>query len=201
MLPKFLYHYYERRRTPFLSMSELRPDAFTELMEDLANSGTPENRFDELEKRNFYRFFRPYVEDKIYHQFIEKGGQPQIAKPRYTTLGPTKWFLDWYQDPAVVEIPLDDIPASAISFTYPDSMMSYLLAEDRFEPFAKFKMPYHGHVFTLDELPGLIDQYGMPDENDPSNIEHGNRIIEAQIWDMAPLQPHIDAWEISQQKR
>jgi hypothetical protein len=191
MVPEVLYHYYEKSRLPFLSMSELSTEEFTALMGELSQSGTSENRFDESWKREFYQQFRPYVEKAIHQRFVEKGGRPKIATPRYMTLGPTTWFLNWYQEPAVIEIPLSDIPDSAISFTYPDSMMSYLIAEDRFEPFAKFKMPYHGEVFRLDELDELISAYGMPDENDPKNLEYGNRIIEAQIWDMAPLEQYI----------
>ena len=43
-------------------------------------------------------------------------------------------------------------------------------------------------VFTLDEIESVIEEHGMPDEEDPNNIEHGNRIIEAQIWDLEKLQ-------------
>lgn len=105
----------------------------------------------------------------------------------YFTLGAVSWFLDWYQDPRELILDLSAIPEEVISFTYPDSMMSYLIAEDRFEPFAQFKMPYHGEVFTLAEIQGIVREYGMPDEEDPQNIEHGNRIIEAQVWDVALL--------------
>ena len=54
----------------------------------------------------------------------------------YFTLGAVSWFLDWYQDPKELTLDLSAIPEEVISFTYPDSMMSYLIAEDRFEPFA-----------------------------------------------------------------
>jgi hypothetical protein len=67
-------------------------------------------------------------------------------------------------------------------------MMSLLIAEDRFESFAKFKQPYHGEVFRLEELEDLVSEYGFPDESDPNNIEYGNPIIEAQIWDYSLLE-------------
>jgi hypothetical protein len=47
-----------------------------------------------------------------------------------------------------------------ITFTYPDSMTSLPLAtliehrEDR--------KPYHGQVFTLDEIERVVAEYGMP---------------------------------------
>ena len=160
-------------------------------MEEFSQLNTAESRFDEEWKRDFYLQFRPYVERVIYDRFLEKGGKPQLRAPRYMTLGPTSWFSNWYENPEVISIPLDAIPHDVISFTYPDSMMSYLIAEDRFEPFSKFKMPYHGDIYRLNEIAEVVAEYGMPDEEDPDNIEHGNRIIEAQIWDLAPLLPYI----------
>lgn len=191
MLPDTIYHYYEKSRGPLRSMSELSTEAFADLMAELSTLTTAENRFDESWKRDFYIQFRPYVEKAIRKRFEAKGGKPLLQAPRYFTLGPSTWFLDWYEDPQVIEIELSAIPENVISFTFPDSMMSYLIAEDRFEPFAKFKMPYHGEVFCLNEIEALISKYGMPDETDPTNIEHGNRIIEAQVWDLSLLEDFL----------
>ena len=114
MIPDKIYHYYERRRGPLRSMSELSADAFAELMDELAAVPTPENRFDEAWKREFYAFFRPYVEQTIRERFISKGGNPQLRAPRYFTLGPTRWFEDWYQETETLAIPLADVPDTAI---------------------------------------------------------------------------------------
>ncbi|MEM7080033.1 MAG: hypothetical protein AAF513_15535 [Pseudomonadota bacterium] len=187
VVPDTLYHYYEKSRGPLRSISELSQQEFTALMHEIGAQGTPENRFDEAWKRDFYLHFRPYLERTIKARFEAKGGRPRIDAPRYFTLGPSTWFLDWYKEPEALAIPLAAIPEDLVSFTFPDSMMSYLIFEDRFEPFAKFKMPYHGEVFLRHELAGLIDSYGLPDESDPRNIEHGNRIIEAQVWDLELL--------------
>lgn len=189
-LPQSLFHYYEGSRQPFLSISELQDSKFALLMDEFSELNLPESRFDEKWKRDFYLFFRPYTEQKIRERFIAKGGKPDLIAPRYTTLGPVTWFNRWYQEPKVIEIPLTNIPTESISFTYPDSMMSMLIAEDRHAPFAKFKQPYHGEVFRLEELQELISEYGFPDENDPKNLEYGNRIIEAQIWDLSLLEPY-----------
>lgn len=191
--PQSLFYYYESTRKPFLSISELESHEFAELMNDLSNVNTPENRFDEAWKRDFYLTFRPYTERTIRERFIDKGGEPKATTPRYFSLGPTKWFLDWYENPAHIEIPLDTIPSSSISFTYPDSMTSLLIAEDHFEPFRRYKRPYHGEVFRLEELAGLIAEHGLPDEDDPENQSWGNRIVEAQVWDLDLLAPYIDA--------
>lgn len=190
-IPGSLFYYYESSRRPFLSISELDSSEFKDMMIGLADADTPENRFDEDWKREFYLFFRPYTEKKIRDFFVRKGGKPVLNAPRYFTLGPSNWFLDWYENPATIEIPLKEMPSESVSFTYPDSMTSLLIAEDRFEPFAKYKQPYHGEVFRLEELEGLIAQYGFPDEDDPTNREYGNRIIEAQLWDLELLEPYM----------
>jgi len=191
MIPKSLYHYHEKSRAPFLSISETGTRQFVEIMNEVGRSPIRDNRFDTQEKRDFYHFFRIYTEKKIRSEFIGKGGQPKLKAPRYMTLGPTNWFSDWYEEAEVIEIPLSEFDESYISFTYPDSMMSMLIAENRYEPFAKFKRPYHGKVFMLSELVQLVEEYGFPNEEDAENLEHGNRIIEAQIWDLAVIEDHI----------
>lgn len=192
-IPKFLYHYYESTRAPFLSMSELLASEFSKIMDEFSKNDTTENGFDLDWKRDFYKMFRPYTESFIRGKFIEKGGQPKLKAPRYLSLGPCPWFMNWYKNPAEIKIPLDDIPSDSISFTYPDSMMSLLIAEDRFEPFAKFKQPYHGRVYRLEELANPIEQYGMPDQDDPINQEYGNRLVEAQVWDLNLLSHHTES--------
>lgn len=190
-VPTSLFHYYESSRAPFLSISELDSESFRNMMDEFATLELSESRFDEDWKRDFYLFFRPYTENFFREKFIAKGGKPKLKAPRYATLGAATWFNRWYLEPAEIEIPLARIPAESISFTYPDSMMSLLIAEDRFEPFAQFKQPCHGELYLLEELPELIRRYGLPDEEDPRNLEYGNRIIEAQIWDLDPLQSYL----------
>ena len=48
--------------------------------------------------------------------------------------------------------------------------------------------PYRKQVYTLDELPELIDRYGLPQEWNMDGTHGPDRYIEAQIWDDAPLQ-------------
>lgn len=185
--PTTIHHYYERSKGPYRSLSELADTEFKDLMEELGSVDTVENRFDETWKRDFYQPFRLYVEENIRNSFQDKGGKPTDAYPRYFTLGPASWFHNWYLDTQEEVVSLSNVPEDQISFTFPDSMMSFLIAEDRFEPFAKFKQPYHGQVFTLREIRELVLKLGFPDESDPRNLEYGNRIIEAQVWDLELL--------------
>ena len=51
--------------------------------------------------------------------------------------------------------------------------------------------PYRGQVYTLTELSGLIEQYGLPQDRNAVG-EHGpDRYIEAQVWADVPLEPYL----------
>ena len=124
-IPIRLYHYYEASRAPFLSMSEADPSTFTSIMEQVGRTPISENRFDTQEKRDSYRFFRGYTEQKMRARFIEKGGEPTLTAPRYMTLGPSKWFYDWYEDARAIEIPLNAFDEKHISFTKNELTLLY----------------------------------------------------------------------------
>ena len=198
MIPTYLYHYYEKSREPFLSISESDETDFKRIMNQIGQLPIEINRFKNAEQREFYYVFRNYTEKKIRSMFIEKGGKPSLEFPRYMTLGSAKWVYEmYYEKLGIIEIPLEEFDDTAISFTYSDSMLSMFIAEDRSEPFKKFKKPYHGKVFTKPELGNVIEKYGLPDETDRNNINYGNYIIEAQIWDLEVIEKYID--EIVQQ--
>ena len=88
-----------------------------------------------------------------------------------------------------IRIPLNAFDARHVSFTYPDALVSMILAErPRWKPFRK---PYHGMTFTRNEIEKVVETYGLPNENDPAALRLEERMIEAQIWDLAPLQPYL----------
>jgi len=156
-------------------------------MERIGKTPITTNRFTSPEMRGYYLYFRRQTERLIKERFVRKGGEPDIDAPRYLTLGPVKWFFDWYLCADEVSLAIADVDPRKISFTYPDSMTSLLLAEGSFEPYRPFKAAHHGEVYTLQELPELIDSLGMPDENDPVNQQFGNLIVEAQLWSLEPI--------------
>lgn len=191
VVPTELYHYFEAGTPPFRSLSELSDTDFALEMERIGEQPIKTNRFTSPEMRRYYLYFRRQTERLASEKFSHKGGRPEIEAPRYLTLGPVKWFYDWYTQADEVRLPIGDLDPLTLSFTYPDSMTSFLLAEGSFEPYKPFAQPHHGEVFTLQELPALIQELGMPDEDDPINQQFGNRIVEAQLWSLAPLSPWI----------
>jgi hypothetical protein len=200
MIPSCLYHYYEKSREPFLSITETDEINSRFIMDKIGKSPIAFNRFDTSQKREFYSFFRNYTEKKIRSMFVEKGGKPSLEFPRYMTLGPTNLFFFWYEETGIIEIPLEEFDDTVISFTYPDSMMTLMLAENQYEALSLFKVsniekhkrPHHGKVFTKSDLQNVIEKYGLPDKSQREN-NPGNRMIEAQIWDLEVIKKYVQA--------
>lgn len=199
MIPSSLYHYFEKSRAPFLSITETDEINTRLIMDKIGQSTIIFNRFDTPQKREFYSFFRHYTEKKIRSMFIEKGGKPTLEFPRYMTLGPTNIYHYYYEETGIIEIALEEFDDTVISFTYPDSMMTLMLAENQNEALSlfhisnieKYKRPHHGEVFTKSEIQNVIEKYGLPDQSDPMKNHSGNRIIEAQIWDLEVIEKYV----------
>jgi hypothetical protein len=121
-----------------------------------------------------------------------------LIRERHRLLGNTRlprpiyFFLGNYADgkdpsrPSSLVMPLSAFPNSVITLTYPDSMTSHSLAtrEDRWHD----RMGYHGRVYTLSEIPRVVQEFGMPfRDEDIVNSRRFDRFIEMQVWDDRPI--------------
>lgn len=125
-----------------------------------------------------YLEIRRNLEFTIREKFIAKGGEPLKATPHYMILGPCPWVETWYRDGRFVVIPLREITPRRISFTYGDSFPAMRFQDGK---------PYRGMVYTLEELPELIHQYGLPGEWNHDGSKGPERYIEAQVWEDIPI--------------
>jgi hypothetical protein len=85
-----------------------------------------------------------------------------------------------------IQVPLSLFDERAVSFTYPDSMVSFLLNMER-NP--EYYLPeYHGQVFTLAEMRAIVETNGLPGYRWGTElpVDMAN-YIEAQVWDHEPL--------------
>ena len=85
-----------------------------------------------------------------------------------------------------IQVPLSMFDEKVLSFTYPDSMVSYMLNAER-NPY--YYLPeYHGQVFTLSEMRTILESNGLPGEQWGDNLPPSlANYIEAQVWNHAPL--------------
>ena len=157
-IPKYLTHYYEEeiRLKNICSYDDAEAKA---VLTNLSESG----------KRTWlhpeYLHERREVESWLYNDFVKKGKKPYLRHPLYFVLGEHD---DLFQkggffssaNPIKLEIPLSLFDSNTISFTYPDSMPSFNIPRvERGKPYLK---PFHGQVFTKDEIVEVVHTYGLP---------------------------------------
>lgn len=102
---------------------------------------------------------------------------------------PIYFFLGDFDDgrdrsrPCSLVMPLRSFPPHVLTFTYPDSMASFLIAgRDDLRP---LRRPYHGQVFTLDGIGRIVEEFGMPAPGEGAPCS--DRFIEVQVWDERPI--------------
>jgi hypothetical protein len=187
--PDLLTHYTKSPDRLFRSISALPPgEAEVVVRESLQEANTLAHARFEGER---YLSDRKEIEKEIREMFREKGGRPVLDHPFYFVLGSAPWFELHEEDLYKVEIPLSSIPSEFISFTYPDSMISFALAAGTWYRSELCGKPCNGKVFRLEDLAGLIEAYGYP--GDRWRTEPAARYdyyIEAQVWDESVVVPY-----------
>jgi hypothetical protein len=172
MLPDMLVHYYERARGPFQSLSDLAPQEAEDVLEQIRLCG---DVFASRRAPDYVRV-RFELEERMRALFVLRGGRPRRLRPFYFVLGECAWCREWYRDPAEVRVALAQIAPEVVSFTYGDSFPAMRLHDGK---------PYRGQVYTLAELPGLLEEFGLPQVWNPEGKLAPERYIEAQVWDEA----------------
>lgn len=186
MLPETLTHYYRKVSCPFRTLSDLSADeAAVVVSQQAAKEPIPRRLV-----TSHYLPRRRAIEEAMRDQFEQKGGRPTRQTPHYMVLGT---WSHWEEDDGVgsVTIPLSAFSSDIISFTYPDSWVSFAGEMLSGEPLPGF--PYHGQVYRLDELESLAREYGLPGERWRTEEERRmETYIEAQIWDDAVIARFAD---------
>lgn len=148
-----------------------------------AKDGAVYRRFKEPRK---YLEARIATEKWLKDEFIKKGGEPKIFFPLYMVVENATWIEEGYNGQSrKIQIPISEFETKEVSFTYPDSMISYWL-KDKKQPF--YQPDYHGQVFRLDEIIQIIKKYGIPvKEWKTQEARRHDIFIEAQIWNEQPV--------------
>jgi hypothetical protein len=184
-----LIHLYKRGAEPFRTLSALREEDAISIMQSLYVAGSI--FWERFEDPIAYLRLRKQIEQSIRQVFIAKGGMPREAHPVYMTFGRTKWMQNDLDDVTLattteIKVPLTLFQECDVSFTYPDSMVSFLLAHEKE---SEYYLPdYHGKVFTLSEICSIVEANGLPGERWGTNLPSSMpNYIEAQVWNQQPL--------------
>ena len=190
----YLVHYYRTGSEPFRSLSVLPDAEAIEIMRSLYVPGSV--IWERFKDPVDYLQGRRQIEAWLRQEFIRLGGQPQDQSPIYLVLGRSKW-VERMADPATlattsaIQVPLSILGEGDVSFTYPDSMVTYFL-ELRQDPDI-YQPGYHGRVFTLSQIRKIVDEKGLPEEGwvtkTAADVAH---YVEAQVWNRKVL---LEYWQ------
>ena len=181
----YLTHYYTRGNPLFRSISAMEDGEALQLMRELCDDTRFGARFKEPK---WYLGVRRHTEQWVRAQFIARGGTPCELYPIYTVLGTSDWIAHAKDPdtPGEIRIPLSVFEEGDVSFTYPDSMISYLF--DRDKPAGYYLPAFHGKIFLRTEILEIVAEKGLPEESWNAVLPDGLApYIEAQVWNKKPL--------------
>jgi hypothetical protein len=175
-----LTHYYHQNDLPFQSLSSLTDEEALGVISSLCDrSGAVYRRFKDPVK---YLQQRRATENWLRQEFIKKGGQPVLDYPHYFVVEKAIWIAEGFDGQSCMQqLPISAFQPQQVSFTYPDSMISYWLQSQFGQVF--HRPEYHGQVFTLSEISQVIKEFGIPDtEWQTEKSRQHDLFIEAQVW-------------------
>ena len=170
---EYLYHYFERKMGPFVSMSGLAIEEQMKIQSQF-NSAF----FKEFRNQRYYER-RTELEQLMRALFIEKGGKPILNVPYYLTIGESPFLTTWYEESEYIKIPIDEFDLQTLSFTYGDTFPTF---SERITD----GLEYRKKVYLYDEVLGLIRKYGLPQDTWDNTYE-SPCYVEVQVWSDMPI--------------
>jgi len=177
--PDRLTHYY--RDVPFHTLSDLDEKSAARVIEQVGKTRELEFRL----TRDDYLPRRREIEAEMRLQFVRQCGRRVRESPHYAVLG-TFSLYDGDPDWKSVSAPVADIASDVLSFTFTDSFFAF--SNTNLRGVAIPLRPFHRRIYRLEDLPALVEEFGLPGErwrDEPERVF--DVYVEAQIWDDAPL--------------
>lgn len=167
-----LYHYFDQTIGPFVSLSDLPVDEAQSVL-DTIKAAKPNSQ--SAQRHDKYLEYRRNCEGIIRSAFANKGGVITRTSPHYMVVGESPWLSTWFENSAYVRISIEELDLRTVSFTYGDSMPT-------FSPTIHDGKEYRKQLYTYEEILGIIQKYGMPQEWNDDGRFGPERYIEAHIW-------------------
>ena len=171
----YLYHYFEKSKTPFLSLTALPLDEAIEIQNKIIS----EQKVFAAQRNERYLSRRHEIEKHVRDLFIEKGGKPLKETPHYFVIGECPWLATWYEQADYIKIPIGEFDMQKVSFTYGDTFPT-------FSPNVTDGMEYRNTVYTYEEAMKIIEKYGMPQDKWDKPVFAQPCYVEAQVWSDEP---------------
>ena len=168
----FLYHYYDKSIGPFKNLSDLTAEEANKVLKEIA---TTKPNVQCAKRSADYMQARAYYENILRNEFQKKGGLIRRRVPHYMVVEHSPWLSTWYENSSYIKIPIEALDLRTISFTYGDSHPTF---SDRVNDGKE----YRKKLYTYDEILGLIEKYGLPQNWNDDGRYGPERYIEAHIW-------------------
>lgn len=190
----YLTYYYDRQAPLFRSLSALPTAEAIQIMQDLYVRFEGSVLYERFGDPVGYLQLRRQTEQWLREQFILKGGLLREGYPIAMVLGTSRWIEKHAPGPigtqGEMRIPLSIFDEGDVSFTYPDSMISFVLARDK--PIELYQPDCHGQVFSRSEILALVEQKGLPEDGWGANLPDALApYIEAQVWNREALFAYV----------
>lgn len=179
----YLYHYFDKKDGPFRNLSDVSSDEAKEILRLLK---TERPNCKSAQRDNNYMSRRADYEKTVRELFIGMGGQPERVAPHYMCVGHCEWLYSWFEAPAFVKIPIEEFDPKTLSFTYGDMFPT-------FSPIVNDGKEYRKRLYMYDDILGVIDRYGMPQDTPPKPGEIGHPYyVEVQVWSDRTVMKYTD---------
>ena len=175
----YLCHYYDKAVGPFVNLSDLsREEAEGIIGRIKVEKPTTQS----AQRDGDYMFRRRMYEDILKKEFVKKGGAIKRSAPHYMVVEHSPWLATWFENSAVVKIPIEEFDLSTVSFTYGDS-------HPTFSPWPRDDdwKEYRRKLYTYDEILALIEKYGLPQKWNDDGKFGPERYVEAHVWSDMPI--------------
>jgi len=169
----YLYHYFEQKAGPFISVSGLPIEEAMKIQSQLTTDFHLKYRSREYYER------RKYLEQLVRSMFIEKGGHPILDVPYYMVIGECPFLVTWFEEAMYVKIPINEFDFQTLSFTYGDTFPT-------FSTRVTDNMEYRKKVYLYEEIISIIDKYGLP-QNSWDGTYESPCYVEVQVWSDIPI--------------
>ena len=168
----YLYHYFDKRTGPFRSLTALSEKEARNVMETVRRE-RPNSQCAKRDENYVER--RRNCEAILRVEFAKKGGVMEIPSPHYMVVEHSPWLSTWYEQTDFLKIPIDAFDKRTLSFTYGDSMPT-------FSPKVNDGKEYRHRLYTYDEILGIIEKYGLPQDWNDDGKFGPERYIEVHVW-------------------
>lgn len=175
-----LYHYYDSTVGPFRSLSDLSIEEANEVLRQIART-KPDVQC--AKRQADYMQARIHYEEILRTEFEKKGGIIERKSPHYMVVEHSPWLSTWFENSAFIKIPIEEFDLRTISFTYGDSHPTF---SDRINDGKE----YRKKLYTYDEILGIIDKYGLPQDWNDDGRYGPERYIEVHIWSDDPIRKY-----------